>query len=56
MIFKIHIINTCSAMNYEHMLEVDKYKASVSLSGIIVKYNHKSLIIPLANIAAIEEE
>ena len=53
----IHLISCCSANDYEPKLIVRDYKMDTKTkSAIIVEYKNKSLIIPLSNIAMIEDE
>lgn len=52
----LHLIHTCSALNYQYNITVPDYKADSKSKGscIIVEYKDKNLIIPLSNIASIE--
>jgi hypothetical protein len=52
----IYLINSCAVFDYSSAILVENYKMSMQTKGnaIIVVYKGKELIIPLANIAAIE--
>ena len=54
---RIHLIKTCSAFDYKDTLIISNYKSDAKSKGncIIVHLNGKDLIIPLSNIATIED-
>jgi hypothetical protein len=53
----IHLIKSSPAFDYKTAIEVEEYKVSQKLKGnaVIIRYMNKNHIIPLSNIAAIEE-
>jgi hypothetical protein len=53
----IHLINTCSAFDYLQKVEVKRVIVSRKLHNLAinVEYKEVKVLIPLSNIAAIEE-
>lgn len=54
----IYIINTCAVFDYSSKIEVKNYEITTKTKGntINVTYNGKDVMIPLSNIAAIEDK